>query len=99
MLCSKITGWLVGTCAFLLPVAIGVLGKHFDRSAFSHSPIFAAAVPWAIVGSLALSLVVPTALIMTARLRLLLRVVLTGATWCLLLLEIYLVFLVVAAGN
>ncbi len=85
--------WLVGCVAFFLPAAIAALGKRMDQSAFRNDPTYAAFIPVVCWTSLLLAIAVPSVLVMRAKMTLLLRSSFLFLIGCLLLLELFWVFL------
>ena len=83
----------------LLPAGVGLLGRHLDHSQFRDNPLYKALVPVAVWGSLALAVVIPTVLVLTARIPLIYRLALTVGVWVLLALELYCVFVIVVFAH
>ena len=84
--------WLAGVCAFMAPAALAALARHLDRSAFRHHPTYTALIPIAALGSLVLAAFLPAALIIRTRVTLPGRLGMLLGLWCLLVVQLYVVF-------
>ena len=85
--------WLVGSLAFLLPALVAFVGQHLDRSQYRHDPVYGSLIPIVCWGAIILAVVVPTALVLTARGSLPRRIGFVAAIGGLLLVEFYLIFI------
>jgi len=95
---SNLIKWLCGIFAFLLPVAVAMMGKRLDHSAYRHDATYKALIPAVVCGALLLATLVPAILLMTSRMRLPYRMGFTVAVWALLVLQLYWVFFVVVVN-
>ena len=95
---STLARWLVGIGAFALPAGVTALGFALDHSRWGKAENYANAVPFVAWTALALSVVVPAALILTLRRSWLARLWLVLAVLVLLALELSACFVVVM-GN
>jgi len=90
---------LVGVIALLLPAAVAFLCKYLDRSKFQHDATYKALIPAVVCGSLVLAVAVPAVLVMSARMPLIYRIVITMGVWLLLAVELYWLFFAVVVAR
>ena len=75
---------VAGVLAMLLPAGVAFLARHLDRSKLRNAAIYKAMIPVMVCGSLLLAVVIPAVLVMSARMPLIYRVVITlrfGFCW------------------
>ncbi len=85
--------WLCGSLAFLLPALVAFVGELLDQSRFRHDPLYTAVIPFVSWGALLLSVIIPLALVITARMTLPRRLSATAIVLSGLLLEFYLIII------
>jgi hypothetical protein len=90
---------LAGAVALLLPAGIAFLASYLDRSKFRNDATYKALIPVVSCGSLVLAVVIPAVLVMSARMPLIYRVVITLAVWLLLAVELYWLFFAVVVAR
>jgi hypothetical protein len=90
---------LAGVLALLLPAGVAFLARYLDRSKFRSDATYKALFPVVVCGSLLLAVLIPAVLVMTARIPLIYRVVITLAAWLLLAVELYWLFFTVVVAR
>jgi len=96
---SALLRCLAASVAFLLPTGVALLGRYVDRSTFRADATYKALIPWLVFGSLVLAVTVPAVLVMSARMHLAYRVLITIGVWLLLAVELYWLFFVVVVAR
>ena len=95
---SSIIKWLLGSLAFLVPAMIAVIGMYLDKSPIRHDSLYKSLVPIVSWGAIILAAIVPTALVVTARMSLPRRASFVVAIWCMLIVQLYLILVAVLSG-
>jgi CBS domain containing-hemolysin-like protein len=85
--------WSVGSLMFFLPGLVGFIGDFLERLPAINSVESSRLVSFVFGASVLLAAVVPAVFIMTAPTALARRLGFTAAVWCLLFLEVFIVFL------
>jgi small-conductance mechanosensitive channel len=84
--------WSVGSLVFLLPGLVGLVGDYLERLPAINSRESASVVLFVFSISVLSAVVVPAVFIMAAPATLTRRLAFTGAVWCLLFLEIWVIY-------
>jgi uncharacterized membrane protein YecN with MAPEG domain len=85
--------WSVGIVAFFLPTLVEVIGTYIERLPSMYGRSNEALDLFVLGASVLLAAVVSAVFIMTAPTTLARRLGFTAAVWCLLLLEVYILFI------
>lgn len=89
------TRWLLGSAAFLLPLAVAKIGLRLDHSAYRHHPVYRAVIPYFAIGAVTLAVIVPSSLALIAAKSWRWRLGLVAGILVLLAVQLYAIFVLV----
>jgi hypothetical protein len=92
-MCSSRMKWSVGSLAFFLPGLVGFIGDFLEGLPAINSRESSRLLDFVFGASVLLAVVVPTVFITTTPTTLARRLGFTAAVWCLVFLEVYIVFM------